>query len=59
MKSVALKRLKNKGMRLLTTPASYPECHRFESYLSHIRKTPYRIRYGAFFMPSAQAQKDT
>lgn len=30
------------------TPASYPECHRFESYLSHINKPRNLERCGAF-----------
>ena len=33
----------------MTTPASYPECHRFESYLSHTGK-PQRLRTLGHFL---------
>ena len=41
-------RLKRRGFRDVRRFASYPECHRFESYLSHARKPRNFNGCGAF-----------
>ena len=49
----------NQRSHVTQTHASYPECHRFESYLSHTRKPLcYTMHRGFSYVP-AQVQKHT
>ena len=47
--------LENKDASSLSELASYPECHRFESYLSH-SPGALEIRDSGFFMPWIRGQ---
>ena len=49
----------NQRLYIVQAHASYPECHRFESYLSHMRKPLCYIRHRGFSYAFRQVQNDT
>lgn len=49
--------MKHKALRFLQSGDSYPECHRFESYLSHYPEPKENQRVPGFSMPSQTGTK--